>query len=138
MGLDMFAKLVNDRGAELINEGKWDEMTYDEVKDMFVDDDFWYWRKHHHLHGWMQKLHAFKTGVDEPDLFNLVYVELKAVDLDALESAIKNGELQPTKGFFFGGHVEYEDEDKNNDLQFVAEARKAIAEGYHVVYSSWW
>lgn len=138
MGLDMFAKLVNDRASELISAGQWDELTYEDIKDTFIDDDFWYWRKHHHLHGWMQKLHAYKTGFDAPDLFNLVYVELTEKDLDALEFAIKNGELTPTQGFFFGSHVEYEDEDKQRDLEFVYASRKAIADGHHVVYTSWW
>jgi hypothetical protein len=138
MGLDMFAKLVNDRASELISAGQWDELTYEDIKDTFVDADFWYWRKHHHLHGWMQKLYASKTGFDAPDLFNLVYVELTSKDLDSLESAINGGELQPTQGFFFGNHTDYSIEDKYTDLEFIAKARKAIADGHHVVYSSWW
>jgi hypothetical protein len=30
------------------------------------------------------------------------------------------------------------DEMKQYDLQFVANARKAIKEGYDIVYSCWW
>ena len=113
MGLDQYAKVY---------EGDKDEGT-----------EIAYWRKHPHLQGWMENLYREKGGEQD---FNCVAVEVSEEDLDRLEEDIKAKGLPKTSGFFFGDdssshYVE-------QDLQFIEDARKAIAEGKKVAYSSWW
>ena len=43
--------------------------------------------------------------------------------------------LPNTQGFFFG---ESHPDDKELDLEFIAEARKAMGGDYEVYYDSWW
>lgn len=92
-----------------------------------------YWRKHPNLHGWMEQLYIAKGGAQAT--FNCVPVRLTPEDLDALELAIRSGDLPPTSGFFFGESDGSEIED---DLAFIAKAREAIAAGLAVFYDSWW
>lgn len=92
-----------------------------------------YWRKHPNLHGWMEQLYRAKGGQD--DTFNCVNVALTADDLDRLERDIRNQALPHTEGFFFGTTRPDEIE---LDLDFIARARAAIAEGKTVFYTSWW
>mgnify|MGYP002652510931 CR=1 FL=1 len=58
-----------------------------------------------------------------------------AADLDRLEADIRAGNLPPTSGFFFG---ETDGSETNDDLEFIAKARGAIANGKTVFYDSWW
>jgi len=67
--------------------------------------------------------------------FNCETVRLDPADIDRLEEAVKEDLLPETTGFFFGVS---QPEDKEDDLRFIAEARKAFSEGYAVFYSSWW
>ena len=92
-----------------------------------------YWRKHPNLHGWMEALYYEKGGTAES--FNCVNLALTADDLDRLEADIKAGILPTTEGFFFGASDGSETED---DLDFIAKAREALAAGRTVFYSSWW
>lgn len=92
-----------------------------------------YWRKHPNLHGWMRALYLDKGG-DDVD-FNCANVLLTLEDLNRLEADIKARRLPETHGFFFGESDGTETED---DLQFVAKAREAIAAGCAVFYTSWW
>ena len=49
---------------------------------------------------------------------------------------MKDGDLPRTSGFFFG---ENSDEHyKEQDLEFVQDARVAIADGYTIIYDSSW
>lgn len=90
------------------------------------------WRKHPNLHGWMHDLYYAKGGTAE---FNCAPVVLTIEDIDRLENAIKAGNLPQTAGFFFGVTDGTECED---DLEFIAKARAAIADGLTVYYDSWW
>lgn len=107
-----------------------------------VDRELAYWRKHPNLQGWMEQLWESKgrpnwSGkVAVMGDFNCVRLPLAAEDLDALESAITNRELPLTTGFFFGAEA---DEDyREQDLQFIKDARSAISGGEEVSYDSWW
>ena len=91
------------------------------------------WWKHPNLHGWMQELY-YERGGTGPD-FDCDTLRLDLADLDALEKTVLADELPETHGFFFG---QSQPEDKALDLAFIAEARKAIAEGFTVFYDSWW
>lgn len=92
-----------------------------------------YWRKHPNLHGWMENLYYEKGG--KSDTFNCVSVRLTLEDLDQLEDDIMNENLPSTFGFFFG---ESDGSEKEDDLDFVSEARRRIENGKDVYYSSWW
>ena len=96
-------------------------------------EEFFYWRKHPDLQGWMQKLYRAKGGADES--FNSSPVVLTMEDLDNLENDVRQHKLPETQGFFFG--KSYGDE-MERDLDFIDQARRAIKDGYTVYYSSWW
>ena len=90
------------------------------------------WRKHPNLHGWMEQLYIEKGG---EELFNCECVRLDAADIDALEQVVNEDALPHTTGFFFG---ESRPEDKTDDVLFIQNARKALAAGLNVFYTSWW
>jgi hypothetical protein len=48
---------------------------------------------------------------------------------------VRAANLPPTEGFFFGESDGSETED---DLAFIAKARKALADGLTVFYYAWW
>jgi len=73
--------------------------------------------------------------------FNCKYLELDDLDLDSLERDVRNASLPKTEGFFFGGDsytVEYKSQLISSDLQFIHNARQALADGFRVFYTSWW
>ena len=125
MGLDMYAYAVSKRDA--IGEF---EMAQDSEKE-----ELQYWRKHHDLHGWMEKLYRSKGG--DADSFNCIPVELTVDDLDNLQQALLDDNLPRTSGFFFGDNPP-DLETMREDLMFVQKCRIAIKEGKVVYYNSWW
>ena len=92
-----------------------------------------YWRKHPNLQGWMENLWREKGGEGE---FNCVDVELTAADLDQLAYDLRSDQLPETVGFFFGDNSN--DYYKDADAEFIREARQYLADGYKIVYTSWW
>lgn len=123
MGLDMYAHKTKG----LI------ESSVDFSEQNLDSEEFFYWRKHPNLHGWMEQLYYDKGG--ERDSFNCVPVELDMADLEVLKEVIEYDELPQTGGFFFGTT---DGTEKERDLEFVETAMKAINEGYKVYYTSWW
>ena len=131
MGLDMYA---------------WAVAKEDAISDFEIarkDDDsgakveeFFYWRKHHDLHGWMENLYRAKGGTDES--FNCCPVRLTLEDLDRLEKDITGYKLPHTEGFFFGDNPP-DAESVERDLQFIKMARNQIVYlDKEVYYDSWW
>jgi hypothetical protein len=128
MGLDMYA---------------WRVKAEDAIGDFLIEknengskvEEFFYWRKHHDLHGWMERLYRSKGGPAES--FNCIPVRLTTVDLDALQHDLLNGTLPETTGFFFGNNPP-DKESLKHDLQFIQAARDIIAAGDAVYYDSWW
>ena len=118
MGLDQYAAIRLDTKNE---HGEWDT------------EELAYWRKHPNLQGFMENLYTEKGGTEE---FNCVDVELTIEDIEALEISVKGEELPETGGFFFGDCAD--EHYKDEDLEFCANAREALANGQTVVYSSWW
>ena len=112
MGLDQYAYKVKD-----------EEQT--EVS---------YWRKFNALEGWMEDLYRSRDGEGD---FNCERLELSSADLDDLEDAIRNEELQPREGFFFGPQ-EIHPEEIMKTRRFITDARNALSEGCQVFYTSWW
>lgn len=128
MGLDMYAYKVP--------KGVITESTdFRVAENTESHDEIHYWRKHPNLHGWMEKLYLEKGGKEET--FNCVNVQLTEEDLDRLEADIKKKVLPETQGFFFG-KSEGSKEERLDDLEFINQAREAIAEGNDVYYTSWW
>lgn len=135
MGLDMYVRRIKG-GAEL-------ECLADDVAPNFAkvgeeyqrEGDFWYWRKHADLHGWMHKLHLEKGGECDAAEFNCVPVRLRAEDLDALERDLNERALPKTTGFFFG---ESDEGDLADTREFIGAARQALSEGDALFYDSWW
>ena len=110
-----------------------------------------YWRKHNRLQGWMEQLWEDKGRPNAQEGgFNCVELEVTLSDLEQLEAHVENKSLPETGGFFFGddsfswGNDEgkpFEDGDyyyKETDLNFIKEAREAIADGQEVYYNCWW
>ncbi len=129
MGLDMYASRVNAKHAI-------DDFTLErDANDESYAEEIFYWRKHHALHGWMERLSRAKGG--SADSFNCVYVRLTMEDLDRLEKDVLGYRLPETQGFFFGTNPPDPDS-VANDMQFIAKAKQAVAEGDAVYYSSWW
>ena len=101
-----------------------------------------YWRKHPNLQGWMEQLwraKGCKNGdVDNRDdwTFNGIELELTWDDLKDLERDIKEGKLPNTTGCFFGNNSD--DHYREQDLEFIAEARTQIFLGFKVFYNSSW
>ena len=98
-----------------------------------VENEIAYWRKHPNLQGWMEQLWREKGGEGE---FNCVDVDLTLEDLDALEQTLDGKALPETQGFFFGDNSD--DYYSWQDREFIREARERLANGYKVVYTSWW
>jgi len=117
--------------------------TYDKSTrtETITKTELHYWRKHNRLQGWMENLYRSRGGQDE---FNCVDVRIDENDLERLEAAILHKELPQTGGFFFGNDsydrdgVDGEYYYKESDLEFVQKARKAMSEGWTIVYNCWW
>jgi hypothetical protein len=127
MGLDMYAHSVSKNNAI-------DDLTFvysDKPQDNI---EIFYWRKHHDLHGWMQKLFNKKGGSGD---FNLQPVRLTLEDLDQLEEDLKSNILPETDGFFFGNNPP-DDESNRRDFEFIRMARSHINVGREIYYNSWW
>lgn len=123
MGLDQYA--VARKGEPVEKDGM---LEWPEKKELA------YWRKHPNLEGWMEDLYRRKGGEEEE--FNCVDVELTLEDLDDLEKAVKGKGMPKTEGFFFGS--DSDERYREQDFQFIEDAREAIKDGFTVVYSSWW
>lgn len=130
MGLDMFAFTIPEKLARdvIAHESDWAPIRDTERADFF------YWRKHPNLHGWMEQLYRDRGGTDE---FNCIGIRLYPENLDALEADINDGKLPETSGFFFG-QSDGSASEAMKDLRFIEMAREHIAEGKAVIYSSWW
>lgn len=113
MGLDQYAKVVNEDGSV---------------------DEFFYWRKHPNLQGWMENLYRSKGGTEE---FNCISLFLNADDLLSLKEDIENDKLPYTQGFFFGESTG-DDGEKENDLKFIDLALIQLNKGRKVFYRSSW
>ena len=130
MGLDMYAFRVkaeyviddfNIRGQDAGREDDLEELAY--------------WRKHHDLHGWMERLYRSKGG--DKESFNCVPVRLTMQDLQLLEHDVLNSRLPETQGFFFGTNPP-DEWTMEQDMKFIVSAKMAITQGDAVYYDSWW
>ena len=136
MGLDQYA-YARDPREELTEE----QLEYGEGDISIMD-----WRKHNRLQGYMEQVwleQGGEYGESWTDGFNGKEVKLGVEEINALEEAVENREFPETGGFFFGSdsYEEYDHPEWGNyakDKEFIAEARKLLAEGFEVYYNSWW
>lgn len=131
MGLDMYAYVATKSG---------EMKEYYESYDYETDSgpaakprEIAYWRKHPNLHGWMHKLWNEKGHSGD---FNGDELELTWEDLDRLEYVVKHQELPGTSGFFFGNDAD--DHYRDQDLEFIKQARAELFLGLKVFYNSSW
>ena len=94
-----------------------------------------YWRKHHDLHGWMERLYRAKGGTKES--FNCVPIRLTKADITCLEHDVLTNRLPETQGFFFGTNPP-DEFTREQDMEFIKKAKIAMADGDAVYYESWW
>lgn len=124
MGLDQFAFKVKSRNLE----------SQKQDVDFNVDDiekeELCYWRKHYDLDNWMEQRYRNKGGED--DMFNCCWMKLSKLDLTELEVCLLRGEVK------YRDWPEELDEQLESDFKFVDEAKKAIDNGYEVLYTNWW
>ena len=136
MGLDQYAYVAAKAGQQT---EFYDTAVYDENIKAYANPtvakprEIAYWRKHPNLHGWMQRLWESKGNSGD---FNGDELELTWEDLDELERAVTHGQLPATKGFFFGD--DSDEHYRENDLQFIKEARAELFMGLKVFYNSSW
>jgi hypothetical protein len=124
MGLDMYAYAVEDFPTLPDVDFECNSENSDRIA---------YWRKHPDLHRWMEALYRKKGGEKE---FNLTSVRLTSADLYELERAVTTDTLPKNEGGFFFG--DSHPEDKETTLTFIANARKAIANGKAIYYDAWY
>jgi len=148
MGLDQYAYAVRPNKAN--TDFSYVEETIERVgeNDTITTESYvliQQWRKHPNLQGWMEDLFQRKAdaqgyegrsgGFGEERVFNCQPIRLTWDDLKDLESAVLGDELPVTGGFFFGESLP---EDREDDLAFIKEARRAMSGDYEVYYDSWW
>lgn len=137
MGLDMYAYTAARAGqqSEYYESAEFDADSKDFVnKSVTKPRELAYWRKHPNLHGWMEKL-AQNKGLSY-DSFNGIELELTYDDLLILELDVIAGTLPGTSGFFFGENAD--DHYREQDLEFVKNARAELFMGLKVFYNSSW
>ena len=141
MGLDMYAYVGTQGQHDAFYEGaEWDKALGEMVNpNVSKPRELAYWRKHPNLHGWMEQLWEEKMqaeGRDDPHTFNGIELELTWEDIERLEQAILAGDLPHTQGFFFGGPSD--DYYRDQDLEFVKNAKAELFCGLKVFYNSSW
>ena len=130
MGLDMYAFRV--KAEDVIDDFNVRDDSMGRKEPL---EELAYWRKHHDLHGWMERLYRAKGG--DKESFNCVPVRLSMDDLNLLESDILNNRLPETQGFFFGTNPP-DEYSREQDMAFISKAKISIANGAAVYYDSWW
>jgi hypothetical protein len=140
MGLDMYAYVAVRAGER---DEWWGSTILDPVTKTYDNPhmrqprEIAYWRKHPNLHGWMEELWRSRNTDPATDpAFNCVELELTWEDLDRLEQDIKHARLPATTGFFFG--EDSDDYYREQDMEFIKQARAELFLGLRVFYNSSW
>lgn len=136
MGLDMYAYVAARAGQqdEFYEGSELDKESGEYVNAKVTKPiEIAYWRKHPNLHGWMEQLYRERGGEGQ---FNGDELELFREDIDSLEQAVLDGDLPATSGFFFGDAAD--DYYREQDLEFIKEARAQLFLGLKVFYNSSW
>lgn len=152
MGLDMYAFATTKDNVK--HNGK----EYLPYMEEHPSEEFFYWRKHPALHGWMFSRLLAKVNIkgdslnEEEMTFNNSYLLLEKEDIEDLRKDLNDFNLPwDTSGFFFGSDNPQtlkmnKDEKKQffkkmieKDLDFVEKAlHKIINEDKVILYYSSW
>jgi hypothetical protein len=138
MGLDQYAYAAARGGAqaEYYEDENYDKDDADPTK-IGPPREIAYWRKHPNLQGWMKQLWEEKNPDWELDHgFNGIELELTWQDLERLELDVIAGTLPKTAGFFFGN--DSDEEYRDQDLEFIRNAKSELFVGLKVFYNSSW
>jgi hypothetical protein len=138
MGLDQYAYVAAKAGTqdEYHSEENYDKDDADPTK-VSAPREIAYWRKHPNLQGWMERLWVERNpGGDEHTSFNGIELELTWEDLERLELDVIAGTLPATSGFFFGS--DSDEHYRNDDLEFIRNAKTELFMGLKVFYNSSW
>lgn len=136
MGLDMYAYSATRAGQD---REWWDGAEMDKNLKEYVNPrvtkpkELAYWRKHPNLHGWF---HQEWTAQGNTGDFNGDELEITRDMLDRLEQAVTQKTLPGTQGFFFGESSD--DYYREQDLEFIRQARAELFLGLRVFYNSSW
>lgn len=136
MGLDMYAYVASRAGQQ---NDFYEGAEFDETAREYVNTkvsrprELAYWRKHPNLHGWFQQEWESQGNSGS---FNGDELEITWNMLDRLESDVREGRLPATQGFFFGDNSDAHYRDQ--DLEFIRNARAEIFSGLKVFYNSSW
>lgn len=136
MGLDMYAYVATKAGQqnEYYEGAEFNETTREfENKTVTKPREIAYWRKHPNLHGWMRE--RWESRGNSGD-FNGDELELTYEDLEILELDVIAGTLPSTTGFFFGNDAD--EHYREQDLEFIKNARAELFMGLKVFYNSSW
>ena len=138
MGLDQYAYTAAKASQrdEWYEGAEWNEACRDLVNpNMAKPRDLAQWRKHPNLQGWMESLYRNKGGTGT---FNGVELELTWEDLDQLQQDITGGSMAQlnTTGFFFGNPSD--EIYREQDLEFIKQAKADLFCGLKVFYNSSW
>jgi hypothetical protein len=132
MGLDMYAFKVKGDYPDILEWSEDDEnRIFDEIE--LGREKIAYWRKHPNLHRWMERLYYSRGGGMS---FNSIYLRLYERDINQLEPVVLLDALPHSTGGFFFGESSFDD--RATDLEFIAAAKEAIAEGFKIYYYSSW
>ena len=127
MGLDMYAYRIEKNRAQGLFSVDFSGV-FPEEKNNKV---FHYWRKHWTLDHLMQILFKKKGG---KGTFNCQFLQLTELDLNYLERIIYSGKHKMD----YAPDINYNRYIAQDDLEFIAEARKIIDSGDCVYYFNWW
>ena len=136
MGLDMYAYVASRAGQQndFYEGAEFDENTREYVNTKVSRPrELAYWRKHPNLHGWF---HREWESRGNSGSFNGDELEITWDMLDRLESDVREGRLPATQGFFFGDNSD--EHYRDQDLEFIRNARAEIFSGFKVFYNSSW
>lgn len=126
MGLDQYVYIVKKSENNKVVDMECPENMY--------LNNYYYWRKHANLEGFMRELYYSKGG--ESESFNNNSVKLEEKDVKRLGVKTLEGVMPVTTGFFFGESLEEHD---IMTLEFIAKALRTLKEGeYDMYYMSSW
>ena len=111
MGLDQYIYAINN------NNGKQQEI--------------YYWRKHYHLHKWIEDLYKSKHDRDI-DIYMDIFLDKN--DIQKFENDVNNN-MSGYVDDFFG---EYDQYYKELDLEFIKIAYQYLNKNFYIYYSASW
>ena len=127
MGLDMYAYRIEKSRAQGLFSVDFSGISDEEKSEKI----FHYWRKHWTLDRLMKILFKKKGG---KGTFNCQFLQLTEFDLNYLERIIYSGKVKME----YAPDISYNRYIAQDDLDFIAEARKIIDSGDCVYYYNWW